>query len=127
MLKAIACLMLGGAFGALARWGLHFWIDSRWAANSTFPWGILIVNVLGCFLFGWLFTAFENRQWFSDAVQLAVFTGFLGSFTTFSTFGWNTLELLRSGQIALALGNVGASVVLGLLAVWGGMLAGRAL
>ena len=119
--------MLGGAFGALSRWGLQYWIDAKWGSNTSFPWGILVVNVVGCFLFGWLFTWFESRQWFSDVVQLAVFTGFLGSFTTFSTFGWNTLELLRTGQITLALTNIAASVILGLLAVWGGLLLGRSL
>ncbi len=112
--------MLGGAIGAVSRWGLHYWIDSRFS-QSPFPWGILLVNVIGCFMFGWLFTLFENRAWFSDVVQLAIFTGFLGSFTTFSTFGWNTLELLRNGQAALAIGNIAASVVLGLLAVWAGL------
>jgi CrcB protein len=124
MIKAMASLMIGGAFGAVSRWGLHYWIDSR-LSQSPFPWGILLVNVVGCFLFGWLFTLFENRAWFSDAVQLAVFTGFLGSFTTFSTFSWNTLELLRSGQIGLALGNVTLSVVAGFLAVWAGWSLGR--
>lgn len=113
--------MLGGSLGALSRWGIHYWIDSRWS-QGPFPWGILIVNVIGCFLFGWLFALFENKAWFSDAIQLAVFTGFLGSFTTFSTFSWNTLELLRSGQAGLAIGNIAASVVFGLLAVWAGFL-----
>ena len=94
-------------------------------ANSHFPWGILLVNVLGCFLFGWLFTLFEQKEWFSDAIQLAVFTGFLGSFTTFSTFGWNTLELLRIGQPMMAFGNIAASVILGLVAVWAGFSLGR--
>ena len=125
MLKSIASLMVGGAFGALSRWGLHYWIDAKWGANSHFPWGILLVNVVGCFLFGWLFGLFENRQWFSDTLQLAVFTGFLGSFTTFSTFGWNTLELIRIGQPGMALGNVAASVLLGLVAVWAGFSLGR--
>lgn len=130
MIKAIAALMLGGALGAVSRWGLHLWIDSRFSSSADsggpgFPWGILVVNVVGCFLFGWLFTLFENRAWLSDTLQLAVFTGFLGSFTTFSAFGWNTLELLRNGQAALAIGNVSASVGLGLLAVWAGLSLAR--
>jgi len=125
MLKALASLAIGGSAGALARWGLHYWIDVRWGHATSFPWGVLTVNVLGCFLFGWLFVVFEEREWFSDAAQLAVFTGFLGSFTTFSTFGWNTLELLRTGQVGQAIAYVGASVVLGLLAVWAGFALGR--
>ncbi len=125
MVKALCALMLGGALGAISRWGLHYLIDTKWGANHPFPWGILVVNVVGCFLFGWLFTLFEEKSWFSNTLQLAVFTGFLGSFTTFSTFGWNTLELLRTGHAAMALGNVGASVILGILAVWAGLLVGR--
>ena len=125
MLKSIACLCVGGALGALSRWGLYYWMDAKWGVNSHFPWGILLVNVLGCFLFGWLFTLFEQKEWFSDAIQLAVFTGFLGSFTTFSTFGWNTLELLRIGQPMMAFGNIAASVILGLVAVWAGFSLGR--
>lgn len=126
MAKAIAALMLGGAFGAVARWGLHFWIDARVASASSFPWGVLLVNTVGCFLFGWLFGIFEEKEWFSDAVRLGVFTGFLGSFTTFSAFGWNTLELLRNGQAGLALGNIAASVILGIAAVAAGFWLARA-
>lgn len=125
MLKSLAPLVVGGSLGAVARWGLHRWIDGRVLADSPFPWGILLVNVLGCFLFGWLFALMEARDWATEALRLALFTGFLGSFTTFSTFGWNTLELLRGGQAALAFGNVAASVVLGIAAVWAGFLLGR--
>ncbi|HQZ27433.1 MAG TPA: fluoride efflux transporter CrcB [Verrucomicrobiales bacterium] len=125
MWKALLPLVVGGSLGAVSRWGLHQWIDTRAGANSPFPWGILIVNVGGCFLFGWLFAYCEGKAWSTEAVRLALFTGFLGSFTTFSTFGWNTLELLRTGAIGLAIANVGASVLLGLLAVWAGFLLGR--
>lgn len=128
MLKSILFLALGGSFGAMARWGVHRWVDGRFApaeGDTGFPWGILAVNVAGCFLFGWLFSLFDARSWGNESLRLAVFTGFLGSFTTFSTFGWNTLELLRSGQTGLALGNVAASVFLGLTAVWAGFSLGR--
>lgn len=124
MLKTAIAVLLGGALGALARWGLHVWIDAK-TAQSNFPWGILAVNVLGCFLFGLLFALGESRQWFSEAVRMMLFTGFLGSFTTFSTFGWNTLSLLREGQTTLAFGNVLLSVSLGLFAVWVGFLLGE--
>jgi len=128
MVKTLLPLVIGGSLGAVARWGLQRWVDGRipaGAAASPFPWGILAVNVLGCFLFGWLFSRLEGRSWAPEPLRLAIFTGFLGSFTTFSTFGWNTLELLRGGQAALALGNVAASVILGLAAVWAGFSVGR--
>lgn len=125
MLKALVPLLIGGSLGAVSRWGLQQWVDARVGPNSSFPWGILLVNVGGCFVFGWLFSFFEGRPWPTEAIRLAIFTGFLGSFTTFSTFGWNTLELLKSGAVGLALANVAASVLLGLLAVWTGFLLGR--
>ncbi len=125
MLNILAPLVIGGSLGAVSRWGVQHWVDGRFGAGTPFPWGILVVNLAGCFLFGWLFGILENRTWGSEAMRLAIFTGFLGSFTTFSTFGWNTLELLRNGAIILALANVGASVILGLVAVWLGLLLGR--
>ena len=124
-MKTILPLVLGGSLGAVARWGLHRVVDLRFPAGAAFPWGILLVNVAGCFLFGWLFSRFEGREWASESLRLAVFTGFLGSFTTFSTFGWNTFELMRDGQAGLALLNVAASVILGLAAVWAGYSLGR--
>ncbi len=125
MLKTLLPLFLGGSLGAASRWGLQQWIDARFGAHSAFPWGILFVNVGGCFVFGWLFSFSEGKPWSTEAMRHAVFTGFLGSFTTFSTFGWNTLELLRSGAVGLALANVAASVLLGILAVYLGFLIGR--
>lgn len=126
MLQTLVPLVVGGSLGSVARWGLQRWIDGRAApAVGAFPWGILVVNVLGCLCFGWLYSRFEGKAWVSEPLRLAVFTGFLGSFTTFSTFGWNTLELLRSGHMGLALANVGASLALGLGAIWAGFALGR--
>ena len=116
---------LGGSLGALSRWGIAKWADGLRGDATSFPVGIFLANVVGCFLFGWLFGLGENRQLFSDAVKLGIFTGFLGSFTTFSTFGWNSFELIRNGQIGLAIANIVASVVVGLLAVWGGYVLAR--
>lgn len=125
MLRTLLPLVLGGSAGAVARWALHRCIDLRLAQGAVFPWGILAVNTLGCLLFGWLFGLLETRTWATEPVRLAIFTGFLGSFTTFSTFGWNTLELIRLNQIGLAIANVVASVALGLAAVWAGYAMGR--
>ncbi|MDA7921238.1 fluoride efflux transporter CrcB [Verrucomicrobiales bacterium] len=126
MLKTIVALILGGSFGAISRWGLHIWIDNK-TSQTPFPWGILTVNTVGCFLFGFLFALAESKGWFSEVTRLAIFTGFLGSFTTFSTFSWNTLSLLRDGQAGLAAGNIGASVCLSMLGVWLGFVLAKAL
>lgn len=119
-MKAVVFVALGGCLGALSRWGLTYWIDRLRPPTLSFPLGILIANVLGCFLFGLLFGLGESRSWMSNAVRLALFTGFLGSFTTFSTFSWNTLELLKNGEIIPAFANVLLSVFLGLAGVWAG-------
>lgn len=126
MLKTIVALILGGSFGAISRWGLHTWVDTK-TTHTPFPWGILTVNTLGCFLFGLLFALAESKGWFSEATRLAIFTGFLGSFTTFSTFSWNTLSLLRDGHAGLAAGNIGVSVCLCMTAVWLGFVLAKAL
>ena len=119
-MKALLFVVLGGSLGALCRWGLSSWIDQSRGDATSFPLGIFTANILGCLLFGLLFGLGENRPWMSDHFRLLLFTGFLGSFTTFSTFSWNTLELLKSGQFGMALLNVGLSVLVGLGAVWGG-------
>lgn len=118
-MKALLFVAIGGCCGALSRWGLSSWIDQHRGATS-FPLGIFTANILGCFLFGLLFGLGEKSGWLTDHLRLLLFTGFLGSFTTFSTFSWNTLELLKSGQFGIALLNIGLSVVTGLTGVWGG-------
>ena len=120
-MKAVLFIAIGGALGALSRWVLDGLRDD----SADLPIGIFVVNILGCFLFGLLFGIGESRQIFSETVRLGIFTGFLGSFTTFSTFGWNSFEYLKNGQIGLALTNVFASVIFGLLAVWGGFVLSR--
>lgn len=109
---------IGGAFGALARWGLDEWIERR---GGLFPWGIFVVNVTGAFLVGYLVTWMEPR--FEDVTWLrtGVLVGFLGAYTTFSTFSLDTYRLLDAGHTGTALANVLGTVTAGLLAVWLGI------
>ncbi len=120
-------ILLSGGIGALCRYALSGAIDASREDNgaASFPLGIWVANCVGCLLFGLLFALGEGRL--PEVWRLAIFTGFLGSFTTFSTFSWNTLELMKTGQMGMALANVALSVVVGLLAVWGGYLAGSTL
>lgn len=104
---------LGGFLGAISRYGLSGWA-SRY---SSFPLGTLGVNVLGCFLIGVLYTVTREKEWNSPQFQAFLGVGFLGSLTTFSTFGFETLELLRGDRLLAAFGNVLGNVLLGLLAV----------
>ncbi len=121
-MKALILVALGGSLGAVSRWLVGTWVD-RLTEASRFPYGILKVNVLGCLLIGILYGLAESRNMFSPGTRLLLFTGFLGSFTTFSTFGWNTFELFKAGHFGTAIMNIVVSVVAGLLAVWGGYAA----
>jgi CrcB protein len=116
-------IALGGALGALARYGVDEWFERR---GGLFPWGIFVVNVSGAFLIGFLVEVMEPR--FEDAawVRTMVVTGFLGAYTTFSTFTLDTYRLLEAGDNGTALLNAVGSVVAGLVAVWLGLKLGRA-
>ncbi len=104
---------LGGFIGAIARYSLHTWAQ-RFGA---FPYGTLLVNVLGCFCLGALWSVSRERDWLSTNAQSFLTFGFLGSLTTFSTFGGETVELLRGDHFFQALLNIGLNLALGLCAV----------
>lgn len=111
----IAFVAVGGIAGALARYGLSSWILQ---INTTrFPWGTFVVNILGCFLLGIAGSLLAERAVGEhDFVRYAISVGFLGSFTTFSTFQFETLKLLESDAWPIAVAYVGSSVVIGLIA-----------
>lgn len=110
---------LGGAFGSVARYLVSGWVQSA-ARNATFPFGTLTVNLVGCLIIGILAQLAESRGVFTPESRAFVFIGILGGFTTFSSFGNETLNLARSGDLWNAFANVGANVMIGLLAVWMG-------
>jgi len=114
-----AYLALGGASGAILRYwisGLPYKIYS-----GVFPWGTLIVNLAGSFLIGF-FWGLLGRENISTNVRSFLFIGLFGSFTTFSTFAFESLNLIRDGNIKLALINMIASNVFGILLVFAGFL-----
>jgi len=114
-------IFIGGGLGALSRWGLSTGIEKLTLKTvlHKFPLGILTCNLLGCFLIGCVFGYFAQKYpaW---AFPLLV-TGFLGGFTTFSTFGRDTFEAFNDGLPLVALLNILLSVVLGVAAVWIGL------
>jgi fluoride exporter len=112
----------GGAIGSLARWQLSAWLRSQ---APAWPWGTLLVNVLGCLLIGCLAGYLAARP-LPEWLRLGLMTGLLGGFTTFSAFSLETLELLRHGAGA-ALLNVAANLVLALAACALGYWLARAL
>ena len=121
----LAVIAGGGAIGAL----LRFWISNSIYAmyGRDFPYGTLVVNVLGSFLMGLLFVLFNERFSLDPAWRAALLIGLLGAFTTFSTFSIETLNLLLAGEAAKAAMNIFLSVVVCILATWIGILIGRQL
>lgn len=113
----------GSALGGIAR----YWCSGAAAHlfGETFPWGTLIVNVVGSFVIGFFatLTAPDGRVFVGTTTRQFVMTGILGGYTTFSSFSLQTLNLIRDGDWLRVAGNVGGSVVLCLLAVWLGHLA----
>jgi CrcB protein len=116
----IVLVLLGGAFGTGLRYFLSILIYSR-VKEPTFPYANLVINVSGSLLIGVLAQLFESRVIVSPVIRVALLTGVLGGYTTFSSFAYETLSLLRDGEFWLATLNVSLSVFLGLGAVWAGI------
>ncbi|MGK0185404.1 MAG: CrcB protein [Verrucomicrobiales bacterium] len=114
------CIAGGGALGALSRYALGGWIQARGAGE--FPAATIVVNVSGCLLFGLLYGWIGLSA--SQPLRGFLFTGLLGGFTTFSTFGFETIHLLQRGQQGMAIAYVALSLVCGLLAAWLGLTIG---
>jgi CrcB protein len=110
---------VGGFIGSALRYGLGGWL-ARVKGGATFPWETLVINVSGCLVIGILAALAETRGVFAGPTRVFVFVGVLGGFTTFSTFGYETFQLLRAGQFAAAAASASLQVVLGLGAVWAG-------
>ena len=110
---------IGGFAGAVLRYLAAGWVQ-RASGSVSFPYGTLAVNVIGCVLIGALSYLADARGLLPAEARLFLFVGVLGGFTTFSTFGLETLNLLRDGELLVATLNVSANVVLCLGAVWAG-------
>ncbi len=114
---------IGGFCGACLRYLLSG-AAYRWLSPS-FPSGTLIVNVLGCFLMGVMVYLFEERQLLGPESRMLLMVGFLGSFTTFSSFEYETFELLREGDTLAAMWNIALNLVVGFGAVMAGWTGAR--
>lgn len=115
----------GGALGALGR----FWLSTGVyrLLGRDFPWGTLAVNSIGSFLIGLLYALFIERLAAGPELRAAALVGFLGAFTTFSTFSIETLVLIEEGSLGKAFLNMWASLVLCLMVCWAGVLLGRSI
>jgi CrcB protein len=115
---------LGGFLGTILRYGLGGWV-ARLKSGWSFPIETLVINVLGCLVIGWLAGLSESRGIFAGTTRAFLFIGVLGGFTTFSTFGYETFQLVRDGQWPVAALSTGLQVTLGVGAVWAGHVLAR--
>lgn len=116
---------LGGFLGAIARYSLGTLINDR--MGSRFPYGTFVVNCTGCFAIGVVMALIAGRPSMHVYWRLLIPIGFIGGYTTFSSFEYETLAAMREGALAVGLLNVGLSVIVGFICVWLGMVCGKAL
>ena len=119
MIALIAAVSLGGITGTLLRFATGNWINANWPRH--FYSATLAVNIVGCLLIGILYGLFLTRPEVPLEVRAGLMVGFLGGLTTFSSFSLDTVRLLESGQVPLAIGYAAISVFGGLLATWAGL------
>jgi CrcB protein len=124
-MKELFAIAVGGAAGAVARYLVRLLADRY--VGQEFPWGTFFVNVAGCFLLGIVAAIGMARRDVPAYIQHGVAIGFLGALTTFSTFGFETFRRMEDGKWALAFSNIAANLLIGLLAVWLGLLLGKSL
>ncbi len=121
--RALILIAVAGGAGAVSRYGVGLWAQRQ--LGSHFAFGTLMVNILGCLLLGFVLELESQTEWIGLSARLFMAVGFLGAFTTFSTFGFETLKFLQAGDHHLALLNVGANLFLGMVAVWLGWMLAR--
>lgn len=119
-------IFVGAGLGGLFRYALSSAISA--AVNGiTFPLGTFVVNMIGCLTIGYLAKLSETQSFLQGDGRLFIFVGLLGGFTTFSSYGLETYQLIRDGEVVSAIANAVGQVVLGLTLVWLGFIAAKAL
>jgi CrcB protein len=111
-------IALGGSLGAIAR----YWVGSAIASRlgTKFPYGTFVINISACIIIGFSLTYLGKRAELNPAWRYLIPTGFVGAYSTFSTYEWETLSSLRDGAFSLAAFYAIGSLVVGLVAAWGG-------
>ena len=121
-MKNIALVALGGSAGAVARYALTRVISET--VIHHYPWATLVINLSGCFFIGLIFELFEEAL-VSDELRVLLSIGFLGAFTTFSTYSLETINLFKAGQLKSGVVNIAASNLLGTFFVFAGFYTGK--
>lgn len=111
-------IAIGGALGSMAR----YWVGATVAGRlgTKFPYGTFVINITACLIIGFSLTLLSKRAELNPAWRFLIPVGFIGAYSTFSTYEWETLSTIRSGAFLMALLYAISSLVLGLIAVWGG-------
>lgn len=118
-MNKVVLVGIGGFLGSALRYSVGGWV-TRLKAGWAFPLETLVINVAGCLILGFLAGLGESRGMFSGSTRAFIFIGCLGGFTTFSAFGYETLQLMRGGQWPAAAASTSLQIVLGISAVWAG-------
>jgi fluoride exporter len=121
----VAGVAIAGALGALARYGLNQVFGPRPARG--FPAATFLINISGSFILGLLVAAFSQRLMVNTSLRTSLTVGFLGAYTTFSTFSLETVRLIEEGALTVAIAYAVGSLTLGVVAAYTGMLVGRAI
>jgi fluoride exporter len=124
-LVALLWVGLGGFLGSIARYLLSGWAAARWGV--IFPWGTFIINISGSFILGFFLAFAQERPWVHPPARLLFAIGFVGAYTTFSTYTYESIRLMMNGQFALAAAYIVGSVVFGLVAVFAGVALGNSI
>jgi CrcB protein len=104
VLKKVSIVMLGGSLGAVSRYSISLLAARTW--GTQFPWGTLLVNLIGCFLIGLIFALADRARLLTPGLRLLLITGFLGALTTFSSFSLETINAGRAGLTLQPLVNI---------------------
>ncbi|TWI70721.1 CrcB protein [Desulfobotulus alkaliphilus] len=125
MVQKILMVALGGALGTLCRYGLCTGVHALLGRN--FPWGTATVNLLGCFMFGLIWVMAEEKNMISESLRIMLLVGFMGAFTTFSTFIFENSGLIHHGEWIRLMANLAGQNLLGFMALYLGYSLGRLL
>ena len=122
-MERILLLFAAGGLGTISRYAIATWVQR--ASSTDFPWGVMTANALGSFAFGLIYSLAEEHNLLSGEARLILLVGFMGAFTTFSTFAFDTSQLIRDDRYLWAAGNMILNNAIGLSLVFLGIGLGR--